>query len=402
MIIMNDILFTLIIDNPDELLKVFQGFKPSGRKYFFEKIINFSNPTFDKVANSNQHYAMIENMQKLCYQPDLLIVLLDTSFTEIESGESRKELKELTLENVSEFWKYLDFTVKKIKLIIERRKFAFFESDFIVKMSHVLFALSSEKTYADSFNLDKYTSFFEQVFKFWTSLNHSDSKQYTDDNFIEGFSTKPFISLYVEKTEITYAHYLWCIYSLKLFLLRMNRYYRTSKCMNEDEVNELHQMIENCCYRTQKFYSCAAHDYGRFTIHHRVCLLLIEEDTLRTKRSGEVQKNWDSIKSKVNYYATKGWYLVEDNTPLTAVKRKEFISKYLSEAEKYCQDKESNLFQKIEKLRENVSEYKCNVCLKAPTNEKSLLRCSRCKVVRYCGRDCQVADWPQHKKECGK
>jgi len=29
-----------------------------------------------------------------------------------------------------------------------------------------------------------------------------------------------------------------------------------------------------------------------------------------------------------------------------------------------------------------------------------LLVCSRCKVVRYCGRECQVQHWKEHKKEC--
>ena len=27
-------------------------------------------------------------------------------------------------------------------------------------------------------------------------------------------------------------------------------------------------------------------------------------------------------------------------------------------------------------------------------------RCSRCQVVRYCGRACQLADWPAHKAAC--
>jgi MYND finger len=30
----------------------------------------------------------------------------------------------------------------------------------------------------------------------------------------------------------------------------------------------------------------------------------------------------------------------------------------------------------------------------------NLKACSKCKVVCYCSRKCQVADWPDHKKQC--
>jgi hypothetical protein len=45
--------------------------------------------------------------------------------------------------------------------------------------------------------------------------------------------------------------------------------------------------------------------------------------------------------------------------------------------------------------------YTCAYCGKTATEK--LLQCSRCKKVSYCGRDCQVAAWPAHKKhECVK
>ena len=33
---------------------------------------------------------------------------------------------------------------------------------------------------------------------------------------------------------------------------------------------------------------------------------------------------------------------------------------------------------------------------------KNLMACSRCKVVAYCSKECQLNDWPKHKKMCRK
>ena len=43
----------------------------------------------------------------------------------------------------------------------------------------------------------------------------------------------------------------------------------------------------------------------------------------------------------------------------------------------------------------------CNTC-KRRENVKHVKRCSRCKNVFYCSRECQVRDWPNHKPFCKK
>src|SRR5690554_4872015 len=38
----------------------------------------------------------------------------------------------------------------------------------------------------------------------------------------------------------------------------------------------------------------------------------------------------------------------------------------------------------------------CAVC----QTRTNLLRCSRCKVVKYCSKEHQIQDWPNHKHQC--
>jgi hypothetical protein len=47
----------------------------------------------------------------------------------------------------------------------------------------------------------------------------------------------------------------------------------------------------------------------------------------------------------------------------------------------------------------------CNVLCDQPgrsATRKSMLKCTRCRQVNYCSRECQVAHWPVHKTFCDK
>lgn len=41
----------------------------------------------------------------------------------------------------------------------------------------------------------------------------------------------------------------------------------------------------------------------------------------------------------------------------------------------------------------------CNMCRKEGTKNE-MMRCARCKQVRYCSKKCQLAHWPIHKRGC--
>ena len=57
-------------------------------------------------------------------------------------------------------------------------------------------------------------------------------------------------------------------------------------------------------------------------------------------------------------------------------------------------DFDSKLFCKY------LQKGKCHGCGARPAPGSKLQACSRCKKGCYCNRDCQVADWPQHKTVC--
>jgi len=49
-----------------------------------------------------------------------------------------------------------------------------------------------------------------------------------------------------------------------------------------------------------------------------------------------------------------------------------------------------------------VGHVECSNCKIYEGMDEKFKACSKCENVVYCGRECQVAHWKEHKKECGK
>jgi hypothetical protein len=50
--------------------------------------------------------------------------------------------------------------------------------------------------------------------------------------------------------------------------------------------------------------------------------------------------------------------------------------------------------------RDDPITAKCHVPSCFSSSQRDLKLCSRCKIVSYCSRECQMKDWPDHKKHC--
>ena len=48
---------------------------------------------------------------------------------------------------------------------------------------------------------------------------------------------------------------------------------------------------------------------------------------------------------------------------------------------------------------DNIAAFAKSICIQCK-KEGKMMRCNRCKIERYCSRECQVKHWPAHKLKC--
>ncbi|XP_041109827.1 histone-lysine N-methyltransferase SMYD3-like [Polyodon spathula] len=81
--------------------------------------------------------------------------------------------------------------------------------------------------------------------------------------------------------------------------------------------------------------------------------------------------------------------------------------------ERFCSPGKGNGLRALQRMKPGELLYKAepfactvskkgrgSVCENCFSRKQSLLRCSRCKVARYCDARCQKQAWLEHKREC--
>jgi len=77
---------------------------------------------------------------------------------------------------------------------------------------------------------------------------------------------------------------------------------------------------------------------------------------------------------------------------------------HFNEAIEYKKEKNLNLPENLETIIKKISRpFVCCVCQKKQENiQEKMKKCSLCKLVYYCSRECQKKDWLKHKEYCKK
>ncbi|GFH60312.1 hypothetical protein CTEN210_16788 [Chaetoceros tenuissimus] len=120
-------------------------------------------------------------------------------------------------------------------------------------------------------------------------------------------------------------------------------------------------------------------------------------------------------------YGNKGKIPLALGNPKTLLSGRRAISdKYMKRLEKniargYCDEYHNGLIPErilkdcgidTEEFQNDFIDHlkkhheRCSYCDLKENDTVTLSRCTRCKVQFYCSRDCQVKDWPRHKKQC--
>lgn len=69
-------------------------------------------------------------------------------------------------------------------------------------------------------------------------------------------------------------------------------------------------------------------------------------------------------------------------------------------AEKAARKAEAAAVAGVHRLAPYGQQFERVACLGCGEMAVGLRKCGQCKLAGYCSRECQIAHWPQHKRNC--
>ena len=394
----------MILDKPDGYLQVLNDLQEDGVKFLFDNIINHEDPIM--VKHASVMLVGLVHLSKFTVQPEILISMLESAYTELnENTESRKQLRDIVIKYKDHVQTYLDSCFEEIVRIMKRvskiRDFQRLDARLIVSNLHLVQFLAGDEYFIENINLNKFYPIVSKLRLFWESINPINNMDYN-----EKFIINPGVTIAGDDSFFVKHYYLWVIHSIILILLRLHYAFRRDEKLPEPIVFTAKLLIRNSGYRVGPDYQIA-YGFRHEFCHLRACIALEEE-----------MDKWEinSLTAKTSYTKSKiisrniglchlfyagliGIFPFADINPKL---RNALTLKHVDLAEQNLHPRTDKKFLKITKaMREDVLKTnKCNLCSRTPKPQETFALCSRCKSVRYCGKSCQIDDWPTHKTMC--
>lgn len=178
-----------------------------------------------------------------------------------------------------------------------------------------------------------------------------------------------------------------------------------------DYLKEIKQVLDSMCTREMK-KGAETNEVMAFKYHY-LCFIVSEIAKIQSKLTDKVSEEEGEKKSDpIELFAKK---LLKTNKDGNF----DFMDGFLREAVREFPYRECTIFrQMVASLADKDSPSAISI-INAAINgqrgfidnipicstcgeEKPAKKCSKCKVVQYCDRNCQRLHWPIHKKECAR